>query len=189
MARTSITHPLRIATVSAGAELGRIGITLCPGKYDRHAMTGAWDRDLTLDLDVIRDWGASAVVTLVETHELACLKVPNLGDEVKRLGLKWFHIPIVDQSIPDEAFESRWTSDGEELRTLIRRGNDILVHCRGGLGRAGTIAARLLIEFGMDPKTAIAKVRQVRPHAIETRDQEQFVLALRPFLSHRGRNS
>ena len=27
-------------------------------------------------------------------------------------------------------------------------------HCRGGLGRAGTIAARLLVEFGVAPEEA-----------------------------------
>ena len=54
----------------------------------------------------------------------------------------------------------------------------LLVHCRGGLGRAGTIAARLLVELGMEPKQAIASVRAVRPGAIETSDQEDFVLGI-----------
>ena len=57
-------------------------------------------------------------------------------------------------------------------------GCDVLVHCRGGLGRAGTIAARLLVELGMEPETAIASVRAVRPGAIETSDQEKFVLGI-----------
>jgi hypothetical protein len=64
----------------------------------------------------------------------------------------------------------------EELRSILRSGSDVLVHCRGGLGRAGTIAARLLVELGMKPATAIASVRAVRPGAIETSDQEKFVL-------------
>lgn len=55
----------------------------------------------------------------------------------------------------------------------------MLVHCRGGLGRAGTIAARLLVELGMQPTEAIAGVRAVRPGAIETSDQEKFVLGIR----------
>jgi ADP-ribosyl-[dinitrogen reductase] hydrolase len=54
-------------------------------------------------------------------------------------------------------------------------GHDVLVHCRGGLGRAGTIAARLLVELGMEPAEAIARVRAVRPGAIETPEQERFV--------------
>jgi ADP-ribosyl-[dinitrogen reductase] hydrolase len=90
----------------------------------------------------------------------------------------WFHLPIVDVSTPDESFEQQWDVRGSELRTLLRSGRDVLVHCRGGLGRAGTIGARLLIEFGMEPATAIRQVRAVRPGAIETREQEKYVLGL-----------
>jgi len=36
---------------------------------------------------------------------------------------------------------------GEELRSILRRRGDVLVHCRGGLG-GWPIAARLLIELG-----------------------------------------
>jgi ADP-ribosyl-[dinitrogen reductase] hydrolase len=61
----------------------------------------------------------------------------------------WFHLPIVDVSIPDERFEKEWSVAGDELRSMLRRKLDVLVHCRGGLGRAGIIAARLLIELGM----------------------------------------
>ena len=61
--RTSVSHPLQIAEVSADSGYGRIGLTFCPGKSDRHALTGAWERDLDLDLDLIRNWGAAAVVT------------------------------------------------------------------------------------------------------------------------------
>lgn len=38
-------------------------------------MTGGWDRDLNRDLDAIRDWGAAAVVTLLEPKELTLLRV------------------------------------------------------------------------------------------------------------------
>lgn len=44
-ARTSLTHPLRIAEVRPSPSHGRIGMTLCPGKHDRFAQTGAWARD------------------------------------------------------------------------------------------------------------------------------------------------
>lgn len=178
MRRTSVTHPLQIAAVTAGPEFGRIGITFCPGKVDPHAMTGAWDRDLAVDLDKVRDWGAQAVVTLVEREELRLLRVENLGDEVMRRGMRWLHLPIVDMSIPGARFEAEWTIAGHELHAMLRRRSDILVHCRGGLGRAGTTAARLLVELGMAPGEAIAAVRAVRPGAIETAQQEQYVLGL-----------
>jgi ADP-ribosyl-[dinitrogen reductase] hydrolase len=177
--RTSVSHPLQIATIASGVPgCGRVGVTFCPGKYDQHAMSGGWDRDLGVDLDAIRDWGAAAVVTLVEPKELTLLRVERLGEEVARRNMQWFHLPIVDVSIPDQRFEQEWDAAGEKLRSMLRNGSDVLVHCRGGLGRAGTIASRLLIELGMPPKTAIERVRAVRPGAIETRAQEEYVLAI-----------
>jgi ADP-ribosyl-[dinitrogen reductase] hydrolase len=179
--KTSVSHPLRIAAVSGGSKLGRVGLTLCPGKFDPHGASGAWNRDVGLDLNAIRDWGAAAVITLVTADELACMKVERLGEEVLRRQMSWFHLPIVDGSIPDDRFERDWGAAGEGLRSILRGGFDVLVHCRGGLGRAGTIAARLLIELGMEPTTAIEMVRQARsPQAIETIAQEQFVHSLGP---------
>ena len=176
--KTSVSHPLQIAAVSAGPGRGRVGLTLCPGKYDPHAMSGPWNRDLALDLDMIRDWGAAAVVTLVEPEELALLRVEHLGEEVVRRQMSWFHLPIVDGDIPDERFARAWEESGAELRSILQDGFDVLVHCRGGLGRAGTIAARLLVELGMEPAAAIKKVRKVRSGAIENDTQEHFVLDL-----------
>jgi ADP-ribosyl-[dinitrogen reductase] hydrolase len=93
--------------------------------------------------------------------------------------VQWFHLPIVDVSVPDARFEKEWLSAGEQLRSLLRGGRDVLVHCRGGLSRAGTLVARLLVELGVKSRTAIEKVRAARgPEAIETRDQEQFILGL-----------
>jgi ADP-ribosyl-[dinitrogen reductase] hydrolase len=138
-------------------------------------MSGEWDRDLALDLDTVRDWGAAAVVTLLEPKELTLLRVERLGDGLLRRNMLWFHLPIVDVSIPDKRFEQEWDA-GEELRSILRRRLDVLVHCRGGLGRAGTIAARLLVELGMEPTKAIENVRAVRPGAIETSGQEKFVI-------------
>jgi ADP-ribosyl-[dinitrogen reductase] hydrolase len=141
-------------------------------------MTGYWERDLDLDLDVIRDWGAAAVVTLLEAKEFTYLRVERLGEEVTRRNMAWFHLPIVDGSTPDEQFERQWESAGDELRSILRCGGNVLVHCRGGLGRAGTIGTRLLIELGMEPGIAIERMRSKRPGAIETRAQEKYVLSL-----------
>jgi ADP-ribosyl-[dinitrogen reductase] hydrolase len=55
-----------------------------------------------------------------------------------------------------------------------------VVHCRGGLGRAGTVAACLLIEFGTSPAEAITLVQTQRPGAIETMAQENYVRAVQP---------
>lgn len=167
-ARTSLSHPLQIAAVQADPSHGRIGITFCPGKRDQMAATGAWMRDLAIDLDAIAAWGARLVLTLVEPAELRMLAVPDLGREIQRRGLVWHHLPIADYSVPGSKFEAQWAIHGREIRRLLRDGGDILVHCKGGLGRAGMIAARLLVELGMAPDDAIHAVRSARHGAIET---------------------
>ena len=174
-ARTSQTHPLQIAEVRASPHHGRIGITFCPGKHDHVASTGSWARDLGVDLDVIGAWGAKLVLTLLEPAELKLLKVPQLGHEIEKRGIAWRHLPIGDYSVPDDAFERQWLTQGHKIRDMLRRGDDILVHCKGGLGRAGMIAARLLVELGMDPEAAIKSVRGARKGAIETPSQLALV--------------
>ncbi len=176
--RTSATHPLRIAALDTPAG-GRIGMTFCPGKRDPAAMTGPWDRDLGIDLRAIVDWGASALVTLMEAHELAQLGVSDIGQRTESMGMVWFHLPIRDVSIPDAAFEATWDTAGETLRARLRDDHGIVIHCRGGLGRTGLIAARLLIELGEPPRKALENVRAVRSGAVETRQQEEYVLKVR----------
>jgi protein-tyrosine phosphatase len=89
--------------------------------------------------------------------------------------LDWRHLPIGDCSVPTLSFEKDWEKHGKEIRSLLRSGGDVVVHCKGGLGRAGMIAARLLVELGMSPDQAIREVRRARKGAIETSDQEALI--------------
>ena len=173
--RTSENSPLRIAAVTPGNGRGRIGITLCPGRIDPAAMSGPMARDLDTDLDAIRDWGATAVVSLITDREIDYLRVPDLGRAVHERHMEWWPAPIPDGEPPDPAFERRWAVAGEAIRGRLRLGFDALVHCKGGLGRAGTVAARLLVELGARPDDAIRRVRAVRRGAIENEAQEAHV--------------
>jgi ADP-ribosyl-[dinitrogen reductase] hydrolase len=176
--RTSDTHPLQIAFVETPGK-GKIGMTFCPGKHDPYAMTGSWERDLQTDLVTIANWGATALVTLMESHELERLGVSNLGEMAVAQGLDWYHLPIRDVSIPSADFEEEWNEAGRQLRARLLKGESVVVHCRGGLGRTGLLAARLLVELGEYPPTALRRVRAARPGAVETREQEEFVMRLR----------
>ncbi|MEG3806287.1 ADP-ribosylglycohydrolase family protein [Aerococcus mictus] len=178
MIRTSITHPLRIDEINLST--GTIGMTFCPGKKGDSVFGEPWDRDLEADLDVIAAWHPDAVVSLMEEHEFEDLQVNGLGSAVEGRGLAWHHLPIPDLGITGRSFERRWINRGHVSRDLLRTGGKVLIRCRGGLGRTGLVAARLLIEEGMSPDEAIALVRQARPGAIETSEQEEVLRTTRP---------
>jgi ADP-ribosyl-[dinitrogen reductase] hydrolase len=176
-AKTSGSYPLRVDNLAIEGLSGVIGLTFCPGKKHRGAYSGDWDRDLSADLQEIKSSGAEALVTLMEEHELATVQVhvKELRDKAANIGLEWHHLPIRDVDVPDDRFEELWTSSGPRLRSLLVQGKKVVIHCLGGLGRTGTIAARLLVEFGFTPDGAIRAVRTVRPGSIETRKQEDYV--------------
>jgi len=174
LVRTSISHPLRIDALPLGN--GQLGVTFCPGKKGESVFGAAWDRDLHLDLDAVKDWGADAVLTLLEDYEFSMLSVPMLGEAVRARGIEWHRYPIRDLDVPTPRAVDRWRALSPRLHQIIERGGRVVVHCRGGLGRAGTIAALLMIERGRSTSDAIAKVRSVRPGAIETVEQERWLL-------------
>lgn len=70
-----------------------------------------------------------------------------------------------------------WQSLGPKLTGSLLAGEKVIVHCKGGLGRAGTVASMLLLQAGgaVDGSDAISQVRAARPGAVETEEQENFV--------------
>jgi protein-tyrosine phosphatase len=52
-----------------------------------------------------------------------------------------------------------------ELRSRLRAGEGLLVHCGAGIGRAGTVAAALLMTMGCSAAAAVAHVAAHRPMA------------------------
>lgn len=173
MLRNSTSHPLRIDSLPVGN--GHLGLTLCPGKKGDSVFGAGWDRDLDVDLDVIKAWGAQAVVTLIEDSELELLSVIGLGDAAKARGMDWHHFPIPDLDVPTPKVMARWRQLAPRLHRILENGGRVLVHCRGGLGRAGTVAALLLVDRGHPAAEAMTLVRAARSGAIETSEQERFV--------------
>lgn len=125
--------------------------------------------------------GAQALVTLMQPDELSAVGInPDaLHAEVRKREIEWHYLPVADVRAPDDEFEDLWTYSGFRLRAILACGGDIAVHCLGGLGRTGTVAARLLVEFGDSPEIAIQKVRAARNGSIETAAQERYVRCCR----------
>ena len=170
---------LQIDHVTIGDAGGVIGMCECPGRVEAYGLGWDVERNLAEDLATIGCFGAAALVTLFEPHEFALLGVSEAGflEGAAAQGYDWHHLPITDMHAPDHRFERGWETAGPALRGLLCAGRIVVFHCRAGLGRTGTIAARLLIEFGATPGDAIAQVRAARSYAIETSRQQVYLEA------------
>jgi protein-tyrosine phosphatase len=188
--KNSDNNPLRIDTVDFPA--GQAGIALCPGKYDDYARTGPCHRDVGKDLAQIKNWGAKIIVTLMEEDEMALLRVSHLPRTARELNLSWWHFPLPDmhplEFAPSPVFDPQndvWSLPAALLRQFMKEGGRVLIHCRGGLGRTGTLVSRLLIEEGYSPEKALVTVRKARAGSVETFDQRDYLERLPARLSQK----
>lgn len=116
------------------------------------------------DLQEAREAGITAVVTLTETPLQAAM--------LRESGMKYLHLAVEDFAAPTISQVEEFVAFVEDVR---REGGAVLVHCRAGYGRTGTMLAAYLIRDGVTAAEAIRRVRQARPGSIETSRQERLL--------------
>ena len=157
---------------------GKIILICFPGRKGNEI---SFNDQLFLDeLKKFHQLNCSAIVSLVEDSEFEKMYDKKLFvHQIYNNNLNWFHLPIMDLKAPDHKFIDKWQTTKTLLKNELIDGNNIVIHCMGGKGRSGTIAAILLIEFGNNNKDVIEIVRKKRKGAIETKEQEDFILSYR----------
>lgn len=174
-ARTSETDPIFVSPLPTrtGGQGGRLGVTFAPGKKATSGFGRRWHRDLDTDLDrLVSHFGVDALVSLVEEEELTMLGIPSLVDRAEARGIAVLRLPIPDGGIAERSAAQQVV---QAAVSLARSGRHVVFHCRGGLGRAGTLAACAIVQLGGTPDDAIAAVRRARRGAIDNGRQERFV--------------
>lgn len=165
--RLSRTGPLRIDWLPQSVTRpGKLGLTIAPGRRD-------YGRSLDEDLKVLVRERIDAVVCLLANDEFHRYGVEDLLSRYSDIGIEVKHIPTADGRAPTH---TELTNLVAWLSSQRREGKNVLIHCVGGLGRAGTVAACFLRSQGLEAEAAIAIVRKARsPRAIETEVQERFI--------------
>ncbi|WP_264211094.1 protein-tyrosine phosphatase family protein [Leisingera thetidis] len=129
------------------------------------------------DLIQIYQWKPGLVLSMTTAEEHDAAGVPRLGIDIQSMACRWLHLPVPDFQVPPPAVAAKWPAASQSARQALGGGGRVLVHCRGGCGRSGMAVLRLMIECGEDPAQALARLRTVRPCAVETDGQLQWACA------------
>ena len=149
----SNTHPFWTLPLENGAKLL---LTPCPGTKE------ATLRDSLLQL---KQAGATAVLTALEPGDLPGDGLARLAEETRAMGMKWYHLPIEDDCAPEAPFDVNWPEAKQAAHQILDNGGALVIHCKGGSGRTGLIAARLMLDRGVALETAIEQIQALRPGA------------------------
>jgi len=159
---------------------GRLGLTHMPGSKA--------DRDQ--DLDALKAKGVDKLVCLQKPKEFQQISKPETVEE-RRAAVENRDIDFVHQAIGD--FSTPTLAQALELVDLVNSGleagEQVVTHCFAGLGRAGTIAACVLVSRGHDADVAVELVRRYRRGAIQTAEQAQFVVDFAEAFAKRTREA
>lgn len=119
--------------------------------------SGEWIED---EFASIALWGITHIVSLLEEAEAADVGLAQERKLAGKNGMQFTSFPIPDRCLPaDSADFVRLT---KSLYAGIHSGSQTVVHCRAGIGRAGMLAAGILIQHGLSAEQAFELVSQQR---------------------------
>ena len=145
-----------------------LGVSQFPGKN----LQNIFDLSSFLkDLQIIKKQKVKIVVSLLPDNEKNKLGLDDLiwsKEEVE-----YIQFPINDFNVPPKKKFNELKKLISFIKENLMLSKHVLIHCNGGKGRSGMIAA--LVLKAMKEKDPIKKVREKVIGAIETEEQEIFV--------------
>jgi len=163
------SHPFDTLPLENGAG---IIFTPCPGTKGV---------ELKESLSQLQQGGAVAVLSMTPPAEMQTLQVTELPTQCAALGVQWFNLPVEDDAAPAAPFEAAWQAHQAEIMALLAAGKTLAIHCKGGSGRTGLMAAMLQIALGRSLQAATEAVQSLRPKALTI---PAHVVYLKQFASH-----
>ena len=135
------------------------------------------DGDYRGDLEAFHEWRPGIVISMTTDEEMVAVGGLNLGSDIQNMASRWCHLPVQDFGLPDSEVEEKWPEISRNVRRALGGGGRVIVHCRGGCGRSGMVALRLMVECGEDRFEALNRLRNLRDCAVETKAQLQWAFS------------
>lgn len=157
-------HP--IFPLACPNDRGVLLLTPCPGTKNT---------SLEASLVDLKAAGATSVLTLMTAQELSLNKTDHLQSCCRDQGLSWFHLPVEDEGAPSNAFIVAWKQYRSEIHKRLDNNEGVVIHCKGGSGRTGIVAAQILMERGVPKDEAISNIKVLRPNAFSHTVQLEYI--------------
>ena len=152
-----------------------------PGVLLAGEYPGDWDEEAArAKLRGLLEAGVRTFVDLTEPDELEPYDT-LLYDEAARLGLsvQYHRRPVRDLDVPSTPAMRRTLAI---VSAAVSEGAPVYVHCRGGIGRTGTVVGCWLVDQGLGGDEALSAIEDRRRHARsrfipspQTDEQREFV--------------
>jgi protein-tyrosine phosphatase len=130
--------------------------------------------------DEIQSWreaGIDVVISLLTSSENLELGLADEGKIAENTGINFVSFPINDYSVPES--EEAVLQLSRKLNDTLSLGQSVGIHCRQSIGRAGLIAACLLVVAGETPANAFEQVKEGRGANVpDTPEQREWVYSL-----------
>ncbi len=100
------------------------------------------------------------IVSLLDQNEIYELGLEKEAEFCLNHGIGFINLPILDRKIPKP--DSGFHNFIGQLTEKIFAGNNVVIHCRMGIGRATIIAGCLLLKQGYNTEEIIAHISKIR---------------------------
>lgn len=159
-----MTHPTWLLPLNQQGS--GLVLTPCPGTKDV---------ELNQSLTQLKSQGVTVVVTALSDEELVEKSVEQLGEQVEALGMQWFQLVIEDDCAPGASFQLKWDAVSSNIQTALDNNQKVAMHCMGGSGRTGLLAAHALLERDWALDDIVREVQALRPGAFTKPVQVEYI--------------
>lgn len=118
--------------------------------------------------------GVDVLVSLLEPHEVFLFDLRDEESACRTNGIRFISFPIPDFGLPESRQDALALAD--TLSAELKQGNNLVIHCHGGIGRSTMVAAAVLIRLGLDPDGAMDRISTARGFRVpETPEQVEWI--------------
>jgi len=132
---------------------------------------GDWLDD---DIAHLKRDGVDVLVSMLQPEEADDLGLSAERASCEAAGIVFESFPIPDRETP--AATAAFSEFVEKLRSNLRAGRSVAVHCRASIGRSSLLLASLLCSEGFQPEDAFERLSKARGLQVpDTQEQVRWV--------------